>query len=37
MILDLILDMDTAFFKAAKPYPRASQAAWLASLSVGYV
>jgi hypothetical protein len=37
MILDLILDMDTAFFKAAKPYPRATQAEWLASLGVGYV
>lgn len=37
MIIDIIIDMDPGFFKAAKPHPRATQAEWLASLGVGYV
>lgn len=36
-MLDRIIELDTAFFKAAKPYGRASNVEWQACMGMGYV
>lgn len=37
MTLDRIIELDTYFFKASKPYPRCSNVEWQACMGMGYV
>ena len=37
MMLNRIIELDTSFFKASKPYARCSNVEWQACMGMGYV